>query len=273
MIAVAQMTGRLLRRGVAGFVALILGVALFEFIQPAVADSFGGADRMASIFASLPPTLQALTRAQPEFLFMSGLAGYLSLGFTHPVFHVLLAAAIVGFTSRTLAGEMERGTIQIALARPISRTQVYLARVAGVIAMSLALAAAGPLGMILGLVLIQPDGDVAHGHFVPVAIATASLIWAIGGLTLFGSALASTAGRAVAWATAGLLLSYFVDYFAAIWRFLTPLEPLSIFHYFDPSPLLVNGRFDLSNAAILVGIGLAGAIAGLVVFVRRDLPT
>ena len=273
MSVVARMTGRLLGRGLAGFLALLLGVALFELIQAPIADSFGGPAGLASLLESLPPALRALTRARPEFIAISGLAGYLSLSFTHPLYLVLTIATVVGFACRSLAGEMERGTMQLALSRPISRPRVYAARVVGLLVIAVALSVAGPLGLIAGLAYVQPEGDFAYRHLLPTAAATALLFWAIGGLTLLASAAASTAGRAVAWAIAVLVVSYFVDYFAGLWAFLQPLEFLSVFDYYDPSQALVNGALPWASVATLGAVGLAGVVAGLAVFVRRDLPT
>ena len=273
MTVVPRMTGRLLGRGLAGLLALLLGVAIFEVIQAPVAASLGGPKGLAPLLDSLPPALRAFTRTRPEFITISGLAGYLSLGFTHPLYLVLTSATVVGFASRSLAGEMERGTIQLALARPVSRARVYGARVLGMAIIVLALAVVGPLGLVAGMLYAQPEGDLVYAHLVPTAIAGALLFWAIGGLTLFGSALASTAGRAVAWAIAGLIISYFVDYFASIWGFLKPFEFLSVFDYYDPADAMVSGTMVWTNLVTLLGVGLVGCLAGLLVFVRRDLPT
>jgi hypothetical protein len=69
------------------------------------------------------------------------------------------------------------------------------------------------------------------------------------------------------------VVSYFVDFFAAIWSVLEPLEPLSIFSYYDPAGALVEGRLTTGDAVTLGLTGLVGAVGGLLVFVRRDLPT
>lgn len=271
MTIVAQMTGRLLGRGLAGLVALLLGVALFQLIQALVVESIG-ATGLTSLLDGLPPALRTIARAQPEFLALSGLAGYLSFGFTHPLYLVLACSALVGFVSRSLAGEMERGTIQLALSRPISRGRVYLARVVGMATIAIALAAGGVLGLLAGLLYARPEGAFDYAALLPTAVAGALLFWAIGGLTLWGSAAADTGGRAVAWALSGLVVSYFVDYFAGIWDFLLPFEPFSVFDYYDPTKALVDGVLPWTNVAVLTLTGLAGVLAGLVVFVRRDLP-
>lgn len=272
MSAIARMTGRVLRSGLPGLIALLVGIALFEFVQPLVIASFGGAQGLDAIMDRLPPALQAFTRTRPEFLALSGLAGYLSLGFTHPLYIVLAGAAVIGFAARSLAGEMERGIIQIPLARPISRHAVYASRVFGVAIICGLLAVAGPAGLVAGMLYARPEGEFIYGHLLAVALNGLALFWAVGALSLWGSAAASTAGRVVAWAISLLVLSYFIDYFAGIWTPLQAIAFLSIFEYYDPTTALVSGQANVRSLATLTGVGAIAALAGLVMFTRRDLP-
>jgi ABC-type transport system involved in multi-copper enzyme maturation permease subunit len=267
------MTGRLLRRGIAGLISLLVGLWFFELIQPLVANSLGGPQGLDPFLRALPPGIQALMKTQPEFIMLSGLAGYLSIGFNHPLYYVMVASALVGFICRSLAGEMDRGTIQIALARPISRARVYAARVAGAIVIMLALAAVGPLGLVSGMALAHPAGTLDYGNFLPTMAAGLLLFWAIAGLTLLGAAASDTTGRAVAWATGWLIIFYFIEYFATLWSQLKPIAPFSIFYYYDPAQALVNGAVPVTNVVVLLLVGAVGAVAGLVIFQRRDLPT
>ncbi len=269
----AILVRRLLGRGIAGSLMLLLAVALFELVFPPVADAFGGEAGLERLVDQLPPLAQTLIQAQSGLLGITSLAGYLSTGYTHPLYLTLASATLVGFAARSLAGEMERGTIQLALARPVSRWRVYGARVIGVAAFALALSVAGPLGMTVGMLIARPDGELHYDHLPQLGLTTLALFWAIGGVTLFGSAAASTTGRVVAWAIAGLVASYFVDFFAAIWSALEPFEPLSIFGYYDPASALVRGTVPVENVVVLGVTGAVGALAGLAVFVRRDLPT
>lgn len=272
MNAFARMIGRVLRCGLPGLIALLLGVALFEFVQPVVIASFGGASGLNAIMARIPPALQVLVRARPEFLAMSGLAGYLSLGFTHPLYVVLCGAAVVGFAARSLAGEIDRGIIQMPLSRPISRGSVYLARAFGGTIICALLAFSGPLGMIAGMIYARPNGEFVYRHLGAVAITSFALFWALNGISLCGSAAASTAGRVVGWILGILVLSYFVDYFASVWQPLQSVTFLSLFDYYDPTHALVSGEVNARSIGILLAVGLVASIAGLIVFTQRDLP-
>lgn len=268
-----RMTRRLLGRGLAGLVALLAGVALFEAVQAPVVASFGGAQGISSLIESLPPAFQAIARTRPEFSTFSGLAGSLSAGFTHPLYILLTLSAIVGFAARGLAGEMERGTIQIALSRPVSRPAVYAARVAGLALIGIALSLAGAAGLVGGLLVARPEGEFIYRHLLVLGASTFLIFWAVGGLALAVSAAASGTGRVIGWAIAFVVVSYFVDYFANLWSVLKPVEFLSIFSYYDPARALTAGELPVAHLVALGLTGLVGVVSGLVIFDRRDLPT
>ncbi|HEY7036090.1 MAG TPA: ABC transporter permease subunit [Thermomicrobiales bacterium] len=273
MTALVTLWFWLLRRGRSGLIALLLGTALFELIQPLAVASLGDLSRLQALLAIVPKSFYALMNVTPDFLMAAGLSGYLALGFTHPIYLLLSAATVIWFAGRGLAGEMERGTIQLALARPVSRPRLYLARVLGLLVVALAVAACATLGMLAGIALSHPAGTLTYAHFVPTALAAALLVWCIGGLALLSSATADRMGQAVGWVSAAIVVSYVVDYFAAIWSALEPLEPFSIFDYYNPGLALSAGTLPLTNVLVLATVGLTGAIAGLLVFARRDLPT
>jgi ABC-2 type transport system permease protein len=270
--AVAYACLWLFRRSTAGLLALLVGLALFEVIQPVAVASFGDLDRLQGILDLVPTPFLALLNVTPEFLEAAGLAGYLSLGFSHPVYHLLAGATVIWFAARSLAGEMERGSIQISLSRPMSRLQVYAARVIGILGVSLAVAIAGPIGMVVGIQIGSPSGQFDYAHLLSQAGASFLLAFAIGGATLLISATASRMGQAVGWSIALLVISYVVDYFAELWDALRPIEPFSVFDYYDPARALTRGSIPLENIAVLGIVGLVGTMAGAIVFARRDLP-
>lgn len=268
----AALTGRSLARGVTGLVGLLVLIFLFEVVQAPVVDAMGGAQGLDAIMDRVPRALQAFARTRPELMAMSGLAGYLSLGFTHPLFLLLSTSAVVGYAARALAGEMERGTVQIALSRPVSRATFFSSRIVGMVVVMIAATIAGPLGMAAGFAVAQPVGDLPASRFLIVGVGILALLWAAGGLALAGAAAANSAGRVLGIGLAVFIVMYFVDYFASVWAVLKPFQPLSLFNYFDPGTALVLGVVDLRDVAILGVVGAIGIAVGLWRFTTRDLP-
>lgn len=266
-----RLMSRALRQGIAGSLALLIGLFIFELIVPPVADDVG-TEQLDPVLQSLPPAVQALTRSSPDLVIGSGIQGYLSVGFTSPVFLLMICAGIISFTSG-LAAEIERGSIQLALSRAVSRLSVYGARVAGSIVLAAAFSVVGPLGVLVGLGLIDTTQTINRMALIPTGAAMFALLWSVAGVTMLLSALGQRGGQVVGWSISWLVVSYFVDYFATLWSALERFTPLSVFNYFAPTNTLIQESYTVANLVTLGVVGLVGMALGAVVFVRRDLPS
>jgi ABC-2 type transport system permease protein len=272
MTSILLMARRTLKRGLAGAIFLMIGIFLFEFVQPLVADSMGGGEGLAQMMERLPPAFQSVVQARPEFIAVSGLSGYLSIGFTHPLFYVMISAAIVALIGRSIAGEIESGALELAIARPVSRTSVYVSRLIAVFITMLALIAAAIGGLVAGVLIGNPEGDFSWGHLPQVAIVTGLLMASIAGVTLASTAASGTTSQAVGRATGFIVVSFLINYLASIWSVIEPFDPISIFSWYQPADAFVNGTIDPVDAVVLGTLAVVGAAIGGIVFTRRDLP-
>ena len=266
----ALLVRRNLRSGIVGTLALVVGLLVFELVVPPVAEDVG-TNQLDPVLRALPPAVQALTRSSPDLLIGAGIQGYLAVGFTSPVYLLMILAGMLAF-STGLAGELERGSVQLALSRPVSRLTLYGARVAGVFVLALVLGAAGPVGIELGLRISQPSEPVNRMALVPTAVAAMAFLWAVGGIGLMLAAAGQRAGQVVGQTIAWLVVSYFVDYFATLWSMLKPLTPFSVFNYFKPTATLIHGTWPTHDLVVLVLAGLIAIVTGAAIFRLRDLP-
>ncbi len=273
MNATLLMTRRTLKRSLSGTIFLMIGLFVFEFVQPLVADSLGGGAGVAAMIERLPPTFQSILKTQPEFVALSGLAGYLSLGFTHPIYYVLTTAALAALICRSLAGELDSGIMQLALSRPVSRWSVYVSRLLAVLVTIIIITTVTFAGMVIGVAVANPDGTLDYAHLIPTAAGAALLLAAIGGVALAISAYSDTTSQAVGWTTGFVVVSFVINYLATLWSVVEPLDPLSIYAYFDPGQGLINGVLTAGDAIVLGVIALAGAGIGAAIFLERDLPS
>lgn len=266
------MMQRIVKRGLSGSIFLLIGLFVFEFVQPMVANSLGGGEGIATLFERLPPAFQAVMRTQPEFVALSGLAGYLSLGFSHPIYFVLTSTVLIALITRSLAGELESGAVQIALARSVSRSAIYVSRLLAVALAIISISVITFAGMVAGILVGKPDGEIDYFHLIPTAIGASFLLWAIAGVTLAISAWSNTTSQAVGYATGFLVVSFVLDYLAGLWSAIEPFDFVSVYSYFNPATALVNGNLAASDLIVLGLVGLIGVITGLFIFRNRDLP-
>lgn len=179
---------------------------------------------------------------------------------------ILVYAIIAG--SGAIAGEEERGTLDLLLANPISRSRVLLEKAAnlalGVVVLSLAtwasvVLSAMPVNMSVGYLAVAS-----------ICISLALLGIAFGVLALAAGAAWGKRGTAGGVAAAVALFSYLMNSFAPAVDVLRPYRVLSLLYYYSGADPLVNG-LDPVHVAVLVGFSAACLLVGLLAFRRRDL--
>jgi len=198
------------------------------------------------------------------------LPGSIALGLIHPIAIILIAVFAVGFTTSAVAGERQRGTLEVALARPISRRTLYLTLLAASFGFVAITIAALLVGSVTGSAFAGVIGELAVGN-VP-------LLW-LNGVLLFGSFAAIGLAASVSFdrlapalgLTIGIgVVTYVLEILGSLWPDAEFLQPYSLFHYLKPKAVLmgVAEPFDFAVLAAVIVVAMGWALA---VFPRRDL--
>jgi ABC-2 type transport system permease protein len=193
----------------------------------------------------------------------------------HPFIVLTIASWAIARGSLPIAGELERGTLDLTLSRPISRfaylVSHVLIAVLGLAVLALALIAGNRVGSQYNVVESPPSVWI----LLRPAANLISLGLAIYGITLMLGALDVVRWRPNLFASVYTLGSFVMLAIVTAlsleeWKW---LEKLSIFKAYNPVEAAVKGEAVGFNAAVLAGIGVVAIIAALVEFSRRDLPS
>lgn len=200
------------------------------------------------------------------------IAAWTALGQTHPILLVASLLFIVGLGVRAVAGELEAGSLDLTLARPISRTRYLGSHVAVMVPGAALLALAYATGAVVADRIFDPPGvPLEPGRMLLAAFQAWLLFVAIGAVTLLVSAALSERGRALATAIGIVLVMYIGNFLFALWEPLNVLTRFTLFWYFTPGPAIQTGDVAWGDCAVLAGVIVVAATAALAVFTRRDL--
>ena len=248
---------------VAWAVCVALLALVLVSVYPAVRDQA----------ADLTKLLDSYPDAMKAFFGLSGVdystgAGYLQsevFGLTGPLLLLVLA---VGRGASAIAGEEERGTLDLLLATPVSRTRVVLEKAA---AGALQVAA---IGAVLWLALA--GGATAFGlgiglwRLAAAVLLTVLVAEVFGAVALAVGARTGHRGLAIGVATALAIGTYVLDSLAQIVGALEPWRWLSPFAYYrEAHPL--SGGLTVREPAVLVLLAVAGLVVAVTSFRRRDV--
>jgi len=210
-----------------------------------------------------------------EFLnFGSGsfftLPGALTIGFQHPLAIAMLGIFATGATATAIAGERQRGTLEVLLSRPLSRTKVYLTLAVAILLILAVVLAALLAGMGVGSALQGVAEDIDAGR-LPLVFANGLMVWAaFAAFGLAASVSFDRAGPAIGLSLAYLVVNYFVEILGSLWTDVAWSQEYSLLHHFQPGEIL-TGELDPGDLLILSVAILVPVVYALIVFPRRDL--
>jgi ABC-2 type transport system permease protein len=249
----------------ARWIAVGLALTGWGFLIPVIYAAFSDAIRELANSGAIPAEL--LSFGSGSFF---SLPGAVTLGVQHPIAIAMLAVFAVGATSTAIAGERQRGTLEILLARPMNRTKVYVTILVALLLVIASLLAALLAGFAAGAAMEGFLGEMPLEH-LPMTFLNGLLLW--GAFATFGMAASVSfdrPGPAIGLTMAYLLVNYFLEILGSLWRDVDWTQQYSLFHHFQPGQIL-EGALDPMDL-VIVGIAFVIPIVyALVVFPRRDL--
>jgi len=198
------------------------------------------------------------------------LPGAITLGLQHPLAIAFLGIFAVGSTTGAVAGERERGTLEVLLARPVSRIELYVTLAVAVLILLILVMAALLGGQVTGI-LIQGLSNELDLGLMPLVLANGLLLW--GAFAAFGLAASVSFDRhapALGLSMAFLLVNYFLEILGSLWTDVAWSQEYSLFHHFQPGEIL-QGDADPIDFVILGVAVIVPLVYALIVFPRRDL--
>jgi ABC-2 type transport system permease protein len=242
-----------------------VAIAAWSVFLPVIYQSFG-VQMKALVDSGVIP--KQLTNFGGGDVFSLG--GAIALGYVHPISLILLSIFAIGFTTSAVAGERQRGTLEVLLARPLSRRQVYLTLLAAVLVFIGIILAAASIGTLVGSTVVGVVDQLATDR-LPVLWLNGMLLW--GAFAAIGLAASVSFDRltpALGITIGIVVVSYFLEILGSLWPEAQGLQRYSLFHYLSARDIL-NGTIDTAGLILLAVVGGIAIALALVIFPRRDL--
>jgi ABC-2 type transport system permease protein len=245
--------------------AVALGLTVWGALMPIIYGSFGKTFQDIVESGFIP---EELTQFGGGDIF--SLSGAITVGAIHPISLILNSVFAVGFATAAVAGERQRGTLEVLLARPISRRTTYVT----LLLATLSFVGFAVLATIVGALI----GSTIAGVIDQLDLSRLPLVW-LNGFLLFGSIGAIGLAASVSFdrltpalgITVGfVVVMYFLEVLGTFWPDAKVLQPYSIFHYYSAKAVL-EGTVRAFDFLLLAGIGVVAIAWALFEFPRRDL--
>jgi ABC-2 type transport system permease protein len=246
---------------------LVLGVGAFFYLVLLASSSFTKEAPNLPFFQSPPKAMTAFLGGSADFFHADG---WLSAGMTHPVILALLTSSALLVAAGSVATEVERGTIDLVLARPVGRVPFLLAKALASIIAVTAAEVGGLAGVLIARQTIGGVRELSIGSVLRAFTGSWLLFVGVAMVGMLVSARSSLRGQSIG-ITVGIVVAwFFMNFIALLIDGISGLRFASPFHYFRPVDLLAGNasEFDLLILGAVAAVALLCATAE---FTRRDL--
>jgi ABC-2 type transport system permease protein len=259
----------LIRRGFAdkriSLTIYAAGVLLYSLFILAIWPSMETSG-LSQIWDTYPENLKKAFGATINF---ASFDGFLTLEYLSNMWVIIMAVFAIGTGANALSGEIERGTMELLLAQPITRRSLVISRhfyfsvaLVGLIIATLAPIAAG--ASIVG-------GDLNYAGLLAVGILAFFFYGAIGSVTFMFSSMFNSRGMSISLASGIIIFAYALDLLSKFNDTVNKFRFLSLFNYYDPYRYLHDASYAWGDVAVLAGIIILTTGVAVTWFERRDI--
>jgi ABC-2 type transport system permease protein len=209
---------------------------------------------------------------------------FMSISYVHPLPLTILGIFAIGRAANAIAGEIDRGTMELLLAQPIRRTQLVLAHLVVDIIIIPTLCLTMWVGTYCGTWWngLQTSENALQRidpvRFLPALLAVGGLVFAHSGVTMWISSMGRSRARVWGWAITLFLCMFLVNVFGQILpEALEWLRPITVHYHYQPQQMIFRedwyaGGSVWFHLGVLTVVGAAGYLLAWTTFCRRDLP-
>lgn len=223
-------------------------------------------------------TLKEVMKAYPESVMkamgiksidFSVLASFISMEYFSilwPLLAIMVAISLGGFS---IAGEIESGTAPLLLSLPLSRGMIYISKVISS-ALGLAIFSLCTIPTIWPIAKIF-NSDISLPNLLLVTLSGYLFGLTVLALATFLSTIFSEKGKAYFISGGLLIIMYALNVVSALKDSYSDLKYSSLFHYFDPTSAILDGKIENLTFTVTIGTSLVLLTAGYLWFSRRDI--
>jgi ABC-2 type transport system permease protein len=251
--------------------ALTIGMVAFEALIIVITRTIPPEEMFAGSIRQPPSAFRAFSGSGGA-VSLASYPGLLGAGLVHPFWIAMQLTVVGSFGAAAVAADVEAGTIELLMVRPVSRARLLAERTAALVTGSLVVTAAATAAVAAGVAVTPRLREtVSFAGVAAAGVLGLGLALCIAGPVLAVSAAGRHRGQVVGATIVFGAVGFAINFIAQAWPTVSFLRFLSPFHYYTPADALVSGTVPLGSLAVLLAVFVVGVAAAGWLLARRDL--
>jgi len=244
----------------------ILFVWMYVGLFPTFADK---KDEFKQVLDAYPESIMETFGVKDAAAIFDSIENFIAVEnytFLWPIMLIALAVSLGGYS---IAGEIEKKTIETLLSEPISRLRLFWAKYMTGLALILFFIVVTVMSVIPLCELHNVEYNTMS-HITMLGLG-ALFGWAIFSITTLFSTMFNERSKPFFFSAGILILMYALNIVASLKDSLSDLQYFSFFFYFDPVRALTEQTITWEALLVFGGISIVTTIAAAIIFDKRNI--
>lgn len=229
---------------------------------------------LSGFLQSLPFPIEKLMGISMDAV--ASVPGRIALMFVDPVIVFTLAGWAITRGSDVVAGEIDRGTMEILLAQPIKRLWIIITHATVALIGAMILSGSVLLGIFIGLQIVKFDQPVDITIFIPASLNLVSMTFFVVAYSSLLSAFGRSRSRTMGFAGVIFIGSLLIKMLGRAWDAGSWLLYCTFLGAFEPQKMVTEPDKTWSLLATYLTVHILLSVAlylvSIVYFSKRDIP-
>lgn len=244
-------------------IGILLLMGLYMALYPSIKDS---AAELNAYIDKLPEAIRSAF--VEEGVDYASPLGYISSEIYSQMLPILFLFFAIAAGSAAIAGEEEKGTLDIVLSTPVRRSRFLLEKFASLIVSLLILSVVVMVTIFFGARFV--DISLTLTQLAEATFILFLLGLNFGAIALFFGSVTGNRGLAIGLTTAFAVITFFLNTFHKVVPELEKIKDFSPFYHYSHTNALING-IDWASAMLLIWVTVVLVGLSIAGFARRDL--
>lgn len=249
-------------------IAYSVGALSFAMLYTSIYGSVQQSqEQLAKLYKAFPKALYEAFGIQD--LVINTLPKFLGLELFSFMWPILAIFLVISRAAGSITGEVEKGTLGLYLALPITRSKLYWSKYLSSL-LAIFVFVVVSIGGIIPIAALF-DQEISASVILHLAILGGLFMWAVYAFTIWIACIFSEKSKVYMFVGSFLAVMYVINVVAGLQSSLAWLHNYSVFYYFNSQDVLNKNIIDSSSFLVFGVTIVLFSILGMLVFRRRDI--
>lgn len=238
---------------------------MFAALYPSIAKE---SEQLSELFSNYPAAFLKAFNVESLNIFGS-FESFIAIENFSIMWPIMLFVFVISYVGGSISGEIEKRTLDLLLAQPVSRTKLFITKYLSGVFLTTIFTSVSIFSIVLFAAVYKIDVDVEAFIWLTILSILSGVCMLSVGIVF--SSIFSSSGKTLSVNLFIFMAMYVLKILSELNESLSNVKYLSFFHYYDYNAALIDHTLSISSLFVFLLMSAIFFVFASVYFLKRDI--